>query len=129
MKKNSHMNEANGVGDAVSGFTEALSEAADYETDPLDWWRDVVDVGTGSNHGLSIGVISSSDGELVEIFGELPEPLKKGLRRCTCERHRDCAIEWLTQPDGKGVRYELDGLNDVLRLLAKRAELIQGGYA
>lgn len=129
MKKIYPTNETSGIGDAVSGFAEALNDTAGYEADPLEWWRDVVDVGTGSNHGLSIGVISSSDGELVEIFGELPEPLKKGLRRCTCERHRDCAIEWLTQPDGKGVRYELDGLNDVLRLLAKRAELIQGGYA
>ena len=129
MKKSGPANEAKGIGDAVGDFTKDLKDTAEYEVDPLYWWRDVVDAGTGSNHGLSIGVISSSDGELVEIFGELPEPLKKGLRRCTCERHRDCAIEWLTQPDGKGVRYELDGLNDVLRLLAKRAELIQGGYA
>ena len=74
MKKNSHMNEANGVGESVSGFTKALNEAAEYETDPLDWWRDVVDVAAGSNHGLRVGVISTLDGELVEIFGELPVP-------------------------------------------------------
>lgn len=127
MKKNSHMNEANGVGDAVSGFTEALSEAADYETDPLDWWRDVVDVAAGSSHGLRVGVISTLDGELVEIFGELPVPLRKGLVRCARNRSRNYAIEWLTRPDGKGTRYELEGLDDVLGLLRKRAELMRGG--
>lgn len=129
MKKISPTNETSGIGDAVRGFAEALNDTAGYEADPLDWWRDVVDVGTGSNHGLRIGVISSFDGELVEIFGELPEPLKNGLSRCTCTRRHDYSIEWLTRPDGKGVRYELDGLSDLLRLLAKRAELMQGGNA
>lgn len=129
MKKISPTNETSGIGDAVCGFAEALNDTAEYEADPLDWWREVVDVGTGSSHGLRIGVICSFDGELVEIFGELPEPLKNGLSRCTCKRHRDCAIEWLTRPDGKGVRYELDGLSDLLRLLAKRAELMRGGNA
>ena len=127
MKKIYPTNETSGIGDAVSGFAEALNDTAGYEADPLEWWRDVVDVGTGSNHGLSIGVISSSDGELVEIFGELPEPLKTGLTRCTCQRYRSNAIEWLTQPDGRGARYALEGLGDFLRLLGKRAELMQGG--
>jgi len=127
MKKNSHMNETNGVGEAVSGFTEALNEAAEYETDPLDWWRDVVYIGAGSNHGLRVGVISSFDGELVEIFGELPAPLKKGMVRCARNRSRDYAIEWVTRSDGKGTRYELDGLGGVLGLLRKRAELMRGG--
>lgn len=127
MKKNSHMNEANGVGESVSGFTKALNEAAEYETDPLDWWRDVVDVAAGSNHGLRVGVISTLDGELVEIFGELPVPLRKGLVRCVRNRSRDYAIEWLTRPDGKGTRYELEGFGGVLRLFRKRAELMRGG--
>lgn len=127
MKKNSPTNEANGIGDAVGDFTEYLNDTAEWEADPLDWWRDVVDVGAGSNHGLRVGVISSFDGELVEIFGELPVPLKKGLFRCACKRYRDYAIEWLTRPDGKGTRYELEGLGDVLGLLAKRAELMRGG--
>lgn len=127
MKKNGPTNEANGIVDAVGDFTEDLNDTAECEADPLDWWRDVVDVGAGSNHGLRVGVISSVDGELVEIFGELPVPLKKGLVRRARKRYRDCAIEWLTRPDGKGTRYELEGLGDVLGLLAKRAELMRGG--
>ena len=127
MKKSGPANEAKGIGDAVGDFTKDLKDTAEYEVDPLYWWRDVVDAGTGSNHGLSIGVISSSDGELVEIFGELPEPLKTGLTRCTCQSYRSNAIEWLTQPDGRGARYALEGLGDFLRLLGKRAELMQGG--
>lgn len=126
MKKNGPTNEANGIGDAVDDFTEDLNDTAECEADPLDWWRDVVDVGAGSNHGLRIGVISSFDGELVEIFGELPEPLKTGLVQCARKRYRDYAIEWLTRTDGKGKRYELDGLNDVLSLLTRRAELMRG---
>lgn len=127
MKKNGPTNEANGIGDAVGEFTEDLNDTAECEADPLGWWRDVIDVGAGSNHGLRIGVISTFDGELVEIFGELPEPLKKGLTRCARKRCSGYAIEWLTRPDGKGTRYELEGLADVLRLLGNRAELMQGG--
>jgi hypothetical protein len=119
--------KANGMGEAVGRGTENLSGTTEYRAENLDWWRSLVDQVAGSDHGLLIGVISCIDGELVEVFGALPPPLKKGLHRCTGKRVRDCQIAWLTRPDGKGVRYELDGLGDFLGLLEERAELMQGG--
>lgn len=127
MKKNGPAFEANGNGSAVGDCTKDLNNMTEYCADPLDWWRAVVDLGAGLNHGLLIGVISSFDGELVEVFGVLPQPLKTVLHRCVYKRNRDCAIEWLTRPDGKGMRYSLEGIGDFLRLLEKRAELMQGG--
>ena len=127
MKRIRATNETSNIGDAISGYPEALNDTAKCEVDPFDWWRDVVDVAAGSNHGLRIGVISSLDGELVEIFGELPATLKKGLKRSTYKRHRELAIEWLTRSDGNGARYALEGLGDFVRLLGKRAELMRGG--
>jgi hypothetical protein len=126
MKKNSPAFEANGIGGAVVDFTENLNSATVYCTDPFDWWRAVVDFGAGANHGLLIGVISSFDGELVEVFGLLPKPLKKDLNRSDGKRKRESAIEWLNRPDGNGTRFTVEGLVDLLRLLEKRAELMQG---
>lgn len=127
MKKNAPAFEAIVIGDAGGDVTVNLNDTTNYVADPLAWWHYVVDIGAGLNHGLRIGVISTSDGELVEIFGELPKPLKTGLTRCTSQRYRSYAIEWLTRPDGRGARYALEGLGDFLRLLGKRAELMQGG--
>jgi hypothetical protein len=127
MKKNAPEFEANGIGVAVGDSTENLNSKTEYRADPLDWWRAVVDIGAGPNHGLVIGVISSCDGELVEVCGVLPQPLKTGLYRCASKRNRDCAIEWLTRPDGYGGRYAIEGLGDLIRLLQKRADLMQRG--
>ena len=115
------------MGAAVDPRIENLSGTTEYRVTNLDWWRSLVDQVAGSDHGLLIGLISSIDGELVEVFGVLPQPLKKGLHRCAGNRDRGCQIEWLTRPDGKGVRYELGGLGDFLRLLKARAELMQKG--
>jgi hypothetical protein len=125
MKKNGPALKANGIGDAFGDCAEDLNNTTEYRADPLDWWRAVVDFGAG----LSIGVISSFEGELVEVFGVLPQPLKKGLYPCASNRNPDCAIEWLTRPDGNGTRYALEGLGDFLRLLEEREELMQGGEA
>lgn len=126
MKKNGPAFEANGIGSAVGNCTENWNSTTVFRTDPFDWWRAVVDFGDGANHGLLIGVISGFDGELVEIFGLLPKPLKKDLNRSDGKRKRESAIDWLTRPDGNGTRYAVEGLGDLLRLLDKRAELMQG---
>lgn len=127
MKKNGPAFEANGIGDAVGDFTKDLENIVEIQTDPLDWWQGLVELVVGPNHGLRIGLISSIDGELVEVVGVLPHALKKGLRRYTPWHDREFCIEWLTRPDGKGARYELDGLADLLGRLAERRELMQEG--
>lgn len=127
MKKNGPTFEANGTGDVVGDCAESFKKTTEYRANPLGWWRAVVDFGAGPNHGLRIGVISSCDGELVEVFGVLPQPLKNGLHCSAFRRNRNCVIEWLAQPDGNGGRYALEGLVDFLRLLKKRTELMQGG--
>lgn len=127
MKSNESTFAANSLGDAIGDSFEEFIYTTEYRVAPLDWWRAVIDLGAGSNHGLRIGVISCSNGELVEIFGELPKLLKRKLKRCVGRSKQDYAIEWLTRPDCKGTRYELEGLSHLLRLLEERAELISGG--
>lgn len=127
MKKNGPAFEANGIGSAVGDCTENFKKTTEYRTDSFDWWSAVVDFGAGPNHGLNIGVISGFDGELVEVFGLLPKPLKKDLNCSDGKRSRYSAIEWLTRPDANGTRYAVEGLGDLLRLLEKREELMQGG--
>lgn len=127
MKKNGPAFEANGIDSTVDYYIENFKKTTEYRADPLGWWRAVVDFGAGPNHGLRVDVISGCGGELVEVFGVLPQPLKKGLYCCAFKRNRNCVIEWFAQPDGNRRRYALEGLVDFLRLLKKRAELIQGG--
>ncbi|MGV1046355.1 hypothetical protein [Limnohabitans sp.] len=127
MKKNGPAFKANGIGSAVGECTENLNRTTVYCTDPFDWWRAVVDFGAGANNGLLIGVISGCDGELVEVFGLLPKLLKKDLNLSDGKRNSDSTIEWLTRPDGNGTRYAVERLSDLLRLLEKREELMQGG--
>lgn len=127
MKKNGPAFEANAIGDGVGDFTGDIQNIVEFQAEGLDWWRDLVGLVAGPNHGLRIGLISSIDGELVEVFGKLPKPLKKGLRRYAPWHDRDFCIEWLTRPDGKGARYQLDGLGDLLGRLTERRELMQEG--
>lgn len=99
----------------------------DFECASFDWWRGIVDFVAGPNHGLIVGVIEDGDHEFIEIIGNLPKPLRKGLRRYAPCHDRDFVIEWIFRQDGYGTRYELNGLSDLLNRLAERKALLNGG--
>lgn len=127
MKKNSPTFEAIGSGATDSDFIEDRENVVEIQTDPFDWWTALVDLVAGSDHGCRIGLISSIDCELVEVLGVLPKPLRKGLRRVAPWHDRDYVIEWVPRLDGCGMRYELDGLGDLLCRLAERRKLMRSG--
>ena len=52
-----------------------------FEMRAIDFWRDVLELVCGKGHGLRVAVYSSGDDECVEILGQLPATLKRGLRQ------------------------------------------------
>ena len=127
MKKNGLAIEAVGSGDADGYFTGNQKNIIEFQTDPLDWWRGLVDLFAGPNHELKIGVRISGDVELVEIIGTLPKPLRKGLRRYAPWNDNDYMIEWVVRPDGYGSRYELHDMSDLFDHFMQRKVFFLGG--
>ena len=51
-----------------------------FETDPVEWWRGLVNVSAGEGHGVKVGIIAGGyEGEQVEIIGPLPPKSADGV--------------------------------------------------
>lgn len=110
-----------------------------FETDPVEWWRGLVNVSAGEGHGLKVGIIAGGyEGEQVEIIGPLPPLLLRGLKRAVpwwepVRRGQvpwaSFDITWCPNPVGDGPRYAIPSSDALVGLLVARRKALAGGAA
>lgn len=109
-----------------------------FEMRAIDFWRDVLELVCGKGHGLRVAVYSSGDDECVEILGQLPATLKRGLRQAVlwneplklgAKRVGRGQFTWTPRLDAGGRSYAVPSMDALISLLDARRELLAGGGA
>jgi hypothetical protein len=102
--------------------------------DTIHIYRAALSLVGGPNHGLLVGVITSCDGQSVEILGSLPAASRKWLKKVAADGvptrgripWRLAKITWCERLNGRGPRYAIPDLAALLELVAERRLRLEG---
>ncbi len=123
------------MANSFCGYCEEVAAPQFFETEPFEFWRGVIDLAAGENHGLRVTFIVKGDDEQVEILGPLPSELRRCLQRVVpfgqLARRGQLPwglydITWSLNSTGDGPRFGISNSDVLIGLLSARRLKLSG---